>query len=492
MSVASDLKNRTTHGVFWTVTTVVGTQAVTFVIQILLARLLSPTEFGLVAMATVFTGIANMIADLGLGASLIQKADVTEEHYSAVFWFAMAMAATLFVVFAAGAPLISALYQEPRLTLVTLALALNFPLGALATVQFTKLQKQMEFRKLGMVTFVACIGGGAVGVLCAWRGCGVWSLVAQQLTNTVIGTTLFLTFHPWRPKTGLHFRALKEMLGFSMAVFSFNVFNYAIRNAGNVLLGRGLGATSVGLFNRAYSLMLLPLSFVSYRVGEVLLPAFSLIQDDPKRIARIYLRTVSVIAFVTFPMMIGLWAVSDRFVLTVLGAKWVEIIPLLKLGAIVGMIESIGAMNGSLYLACGAAKLRLKVVLVITPLSVIAMAIGLKWGVIGVMVGYASYSLLVTYPTIVIPVSLVGLNLWDVTKVLVGALAAAIVMGVVVRMLSSMLPPGASWLSLIGLIVVGALIYAAITRICKLSAFHELTTLIGERLFQFQKKAVST
>ena len=484
----SDLKSKTTRGVFWTVTTVVGNQATTFVIQILLTRLLSPEEFGLIGMAMVFTGFANMVADLGLGAALIQKADATEEHYSAVFWFAMFIGTTLCVLFVAGAPLVAAFYGEPRLTLLIMVLALNFPLGTLALVQYSLLQKHMEFRKLGMVGMVSCIGAGAVGVFAAWRGMGVWSLVAQQLANTVIATGMFLVMHPWRPKKTFHRRALKDVLHFSLSVFSFNVFNYAIRNAGNLILGRGLGAVSVGLFTRAYSLMLLPLSFVSYRVGDVMFPAFSLIQDDPKRIARIYLRTISVIALVTFPMMVGLWALSDRFVLTVLGAKWAEIIPLLKVGCLVGMVESIGAMNGSLYLARGAVKLRLKVVFVIAPLSVVAMVIGLKWGVLGVMYGYATYSLLITYPSIQIPVALVGLNLWDVTKALAGVFVAAGAMGVAIYFLAGATPAGASWPWLLALVVAGAAIYTVIAWGCRLAAFRELTTLIGERLTKFRAK----
>jgi lipopolysaccharide exporter len=387
-------------------------------------------------------------------------------------------------IFAIGAPFVAAFFHEPKLKLLTMALALNFPLGAIAVIQYTLLQKHMEFRRIGMFGMASCIGSGVVAVFAAWRGFGVWSLVAQQLSSTVIATILFVVFNPWRPTARFQMSALKHVLRFSLSVFSFNVFNYFIRNAGNVILGRSLGAVAVGLYNRSYSIMLLPLSFVSYRVGEVLFPAFCAIQESPKRVAHVYLRTIQVIGFLTFPMMIGLWALSDRFVLTVLGAKWAEIIPLLKVGCIVGMVESIGAMNGALYLGRGAAKLRLKVVLVIAPLSVAAMVVGLKWGVTGVMYGYAIYSLLITYPSIQIPVALVGLNLWDVTKALGGVFAAAVGMGVAVYFLAGAAPAGASWIWFVALVAAGAAIYLAIVWSFRVTAFQELTGLLSQ---QFKK-----
>jgi len=476
------LKSAATRGVFWTMGSLVSNQVVNFVIQILILRLLSPVEFGLIGMAAVFTGFAGMIADLGLGAALVQKADAKEEHYSAVFWFALVLGFGLFAVFAVTAPFVSAFYHEPRLTLLTMVLALNFPIGAITTIHYTLLQKRLEFRKLGIIGMTANLVSGGAAVVAAWFGLGVWSLVIQQLSSVFITSVFLLVYCPWSPKTGFHSYALKDMMRFSMSVFAFNVFNYFIRNAGNLILGRSLGAAAVGLYNRAYSIMLVPLSFVSYRVGEVMFPAFCLIQESPERMARIYLRMIRVIALITFPLMVGLWSVSDRFVLTVLGEQWTKIIPLLNAGSVVGMIESIGSMNGPIYLARGKANLRLKVVLVIAPLSVLAMVIGLKWGVQGVMYGYCIYSLLITYPSISIAVSLVGLTLWDVTKALSGILAAACAMGAAVYLATSLMPPGASWLWLGVQVAFGAVIYFGIVWGCRVEAFRDLAALLTEQL----------
>lgn len=483
MSVSShDLRRATTRGVFWTISSLVGNQAVNFIIQILFLRLLSPTEFGLIGMAAVFTGFAGLIADLGLGAALVQKADPTEEHYSSVFWFALALGFALFAVFAVTAPFVATFYHEPRLTLLTMALALNFPIGAFTTIHYTLLQKRLEFRILGIIGMTANLLSSVTALVAARFGLGVWSLIIQQLSSGLITTVFLLISCPWRPKTAFHGHALKDLMHFSLSIFAFNLFNYSIRNTGNLILGRSLGAVSAGLYNRAYSIMLLPLSFVSYRVGEVIFPAFCLIQESPDHIARIYLRTIRVIALVTFPLMIGLWSVSDRFVLTVLGAQWLDIIPLLNVGCFVGMVESIAAMNGPIYLARGKANLRLKVVLVIAPLAVFAMVIGLKWGVQGVMYGYGLYSLLITYPSIFIPVSLVGLTLWDVTKALSGILAAACAMGAAVHLATMFMPPGATWFWLGVQVAFGAIVYLGIVSGCRVEAFRELTALLTERL----------
>ncbi len=485
----SDLKRKTIDGVAWTVTGRFGKQFLSLGLMIVLARLLSPEEFGLVAMVTVVTGFASLFAELGFGASLIQKQDVEEEHRSSVFWLNVGAGLLLTLGFAAVAPLVAAFYERPILDVLTRVVSLNFAISALGIMHATLLRKELDFRRLTIVDVVSLGASGLVAVVMAWMGFGVWSLVAQSLTLSAVTSGMLWIASPWRPKLLFRWSAIKDLLGFSTNWLGTLSLNYWTRNADNLLIGWRLGAGALGVYSRAYTLLLFPLINITRVVAQVVFPSFSIIQHDKERVARAYLRATRLIALFTFPLMMGLAVTARPFVLTVFGPQWVEMIPLLRVFGVVGMLESISKTEGTVYLSQGRADLQFRVSLFLKINLILGIIIGLQFGVVGVAMGYAIASFINAYPSFYFAGRLVNLGFSQHLLNLAPGFACTILMGASVFALDTWFVPDA-WgptLQLTALVTAGALVYTAAVIGGRLQAYIDVKRLITERLSDRRK-----
>jgi PST family polysaccharide transporter len=313
-------------------------------------------------------------------------------------------------------------------------------------------------------------------------GMGVWSLAVQSVLSTAIVTTLTWKLSEWRPQARFSWTAVRELLPFSRNVVAFSTVNYWLRNADNLLVGRWLGSAALGIYGRAYSLMLLPLTLISATIGKVMFPALAAIQDDRPRVARVYLRMTRAIALITFPLMIGLLSVADSFVVALYGQQWSAMIPIVKVFCVVGMVQSISALNGSLYLSQGRADLQLRVGLVLSVIGIGAIVLGLKWGALGVAVCYGIYSVGSALPGIRIAVSLVGLGITDVLKSVAEVFAYAAAMGAAVYSLGLVLPAEwPHWVDLLLRTAFGVLVYGALLFGFRPSAFVDVRDAIRQQ-----------
>lgn len=475
-------RQQTISGTAWSMASNLAYQVLSLGLSLVLMRLLAPESFGLIGMVTVFTAFAAVFGDLGLSAALIQKQDASEEHYSSVFWVNSAFGLALSLVFVAAAPALARFYRAPVLLPLTALLASSFLINSLSGVQQAILQKRMEFRKLAAADLGALLLSGAVAITLAAGGLHVWSLASQVLVFGSTRTALLWLLCGWRPKGGLKRARIRELQRFSAHTLSFTVANYWIRNADNFLIAKLMGQEELGLYSRAYSLMLFPLTLLSSKIGSVLFPAFSAIQGDRQRIASVYLRIIRVVALFTFPMMIGLLLTASSFVPVVLGPQWARVIPLLEIFALIGMIESIGTLNGSLYLSQGRTGLRLKVLMVVGPLAIAAIAIGTRWGIIGVASAYAVYSLVVTIPTMAIPLALIGLRMSDAGRNLLGVGVCSLLMGLAVWGGGRLLPAAASAPTRLACQVgIGIVSYAAAVALLRVQAARDLWATLREQ-----------
>lgn len=475
-------KEATISGIGWSVVSRLGRIGLQFVIGAILARLLSPADFGLIAMITVFSGFANIFMDLGFGSALIQKQDARPEHYDSVFWLNVAAGLLLMVLFMVSAPLLARLYSQPLLTPLTLVISTNFFIAAFSSVQIALLQKRLLFNWLAYAELGALVLSGGVAIGMALAGFGVWSLATQTILMSLL-LVLFVWFSSeWRPAWRFDRRAVGELIGFSSNLLGFNSLNYWLRNGDNFLIGRFLGTDALGIYGRAYSVMLLPLQMVSRTVGQVMFPAFSSIQDDRPRVARIYLRMTRTIAFITFPAMIGLWVVTPHFVPVVFGNQWLAMIPILRILCLVGMLQSIGTLNGNLYLSQGRSDLQFRVGVVIGVAGLAAIGVGLRWGVEGVAVAYGLFSILAFYPSVRIAVSLVNLAFSDVVRGLIGILFYSLLMAAVLLLFDYWLAGLWGHLPLLLLqLLIGVLVYGAAVHLGHLEVYREIRLLLREQ-----------
>jgi O-antigen/teichoic acid export membrane protein len=475
-------KEAAISGIGWNVVSRLGRVGLQFIIGVILSRLLSPADFGLVAMITVFTGFATIFMDLGFGSALIQKQDTRPEHYDSVFWLNMAAGLLLMGLFAAVAPLLAWLYDQPLLTPLTLFISTNFLITAFSSVQITLLQKQLHFSRLAYAELAALIISGVIAIAMALTGFGVWSLAVQTVLLSLLTVIFVWMKSGWRPSWRFSREAVRELIAFSSNLLGFNSLNYWLRNGDNFLVGRFLGTAELGIYSRAYSLMLLPLSIVSRTVGQVMFPAFSSIQSDPARVARIYLRMTRTIAFVTFPAMVGLWVVSPHFVPAIFGDQWLDMIPILRIFCLVGLLQSIGTLNGNLYLSQGRSDLQFRVGLVLGLAGLLAIVLGLRWGIEGVAMAYAIFSALAFYPSVKIAVSLVGLSFAEVVRNLGGVTVLSLLMGAILWTINEQV--GNRWRhaeALLILTAAGAVIYGVVVHGSRLAAYQDVRQLLAEQ-----------
>lgn len=479
----SDLRARTLSGLKWSGAGQVVSQLLQSAVAILLARVLSPREFGLMSMIAVFTGLAAVFRELGLGAALIQKKDLEERHLSSIFWVNLATGAALTGLFAACAPLIAAFYREPALRAITTVMSLNFLLGSLNIVQRSLVIKALDFRRLVTAETTAAALSGLAAAGAALGGLGVWSLVAQSLTYTAVFSSLTWRLSPWRPSRLFDAGAVRELLGFGGSLIAFNALNFSNRNLDNLLVGRFFGSTQLGVYARAYDLMLLPGSQVTSVLSRVMFPAMSEIQHDLAKVKRVYLRATGVIALFAFPMMTGLMAVAEPFVLVVFGEKWRAAVPIVRIFCLVGLVDSITATRTWIFNSQGRTDVQLKWGVYDFLITTAFFFLGLPWGVKGVAWGYVASVYLQLYPRWAVAGRLIGLGFGELSSNFARTFVCAAVMGGAVRVLGGALPD--AWplgAALAVQVAAGAAFYAALLHAASVPAYLEARRLIAERL----------
>lgn len=449
---------------------------------ITLARLLAPDDFGLIAMVAVFTGFAGLLADFGLGSALIQKKDVTEVHYSTVFWTNLVLGFFFTGLILISSDWIAAFYERQELSLIAKILSLQFVLAAIRLVPSERLAKELHFGYIAIANLMGMLLAGALAIYMALEGYGVWALVWQSVVSTLVTTVVTCLAGRWTPQFIFSFRALKELFSFSVYLFGTQMIQYGARTVDKLLAGRYLGGDAVGVLERAQTLVLFPLRNISHVVGNVMFPALSLVQDDLARIRKVYLRSTQAIALVTFPMMLGMIAVADNFIIGVLGEQWVQMVPIIRILCIAGIASSIVTITGSVYLSQGASRLQFRVNLVTRPIAIVGVVVGLPWGLIGIAVGSVVAVLINTYITLSRAGPLIELRLLDLLKALLPTLVAASCMAVPVYLVGHYANLEQPLMELLVQVIVGVALYLALALGMRLSAINDLYGLIKARI----------
>jgi len=481
-----NMRTRTLSGVAWSGAAQLTRQLLYFIISVILARLMSPREFGLIAMATIFTSFAALFSDLGLGAAIIQKSDIEERHLSTVFWINIVAGTLITALVIAAAPLIAMFYQEPALRLLTMVIAFNFVIGAFKVVHNALLQKAMNFRKSALIEITSVFISGSTAAVAALSGWGVWSIVTQSLVLTSTSVIMVWLCSTWRPTLNCDTKAFRELIGFSFNLLGFNVLNYWIRNLDHVLVGKFISSAALGIYIRAYGLMMLPVSQISNVLARVMFPAMSAIQKDINKSKEVYLRATRIIALVTFPLMVGMLVVAEPFVLTVYGNNWQEVIPILKIFCLNGALQSVGTTVGWIYISQGRTDLMFKWGIFAGMIRGISSIIGLRWGVIGVASAYVlSGCIVLWYPAWAIPGRLIGLSFGEMLKNLWEPFYCTVFMGITVWVLGLMLPPDwPHWKYLLSQVCCGILFYFMLLQLFNIKAYKDVKKLLSEHWFK--------
>ena len=380
----------------------VTTQALKFLISLVatsvMARLLTPQDYGLIGMVAFVTGFVAMYKDLGLSVATIQKSEISSEQISTLFWVnvTLSVVITLFTVLIS--PLVAWFYKEPRLTWITVLTACGFLISGVAVQHEALLRRQMRYLALAIVGLVSVVTGYVVGIILAWRGFSYWALVGSQLALIGTSTILTMALCRWVPKLPTRGSGVRPMLTFGGHLTGFTTINYFSRNLDNLLIGRFVGAQQLGLYSRAYQLMMLPIDQINEPITSVALPSLSRLTDSPELYRRAYLRMLEKVAMVTMPTVVFLIATSDWIIRIVLGSQWVGAVQIFILLGVSGLFQPVANTTGWLLLSQGRANHMLQWGLISGPIIIISFLIGLPWGAVGVAASYMLTRILIVDP----------------------------------------------------------------------------------------------
>lgn len=390
----ADLRGRSVRGGVLTLTSQITSFALQTVFTVVLARLLTPADFGMVAMVTAVTGLARVFADAGLTHATIQRTDINHHQVSALFWINAAIGLGLMLLTMALAPALAWFYKEPRLTAIAMVVAFIFLIGGLGVQHDALLKRQMHFKALAVRNIASYVVATALAVTMGWQGAGYWALVAFPVAMCVMQTTLSWVMVGWRPGVPPRDTQFRSLLVFGGNIAASNIIAYVNRNVDNVLIGWFWGAGPLGLYSKAYSLLMLPLHQLNAPVAAVAVPAFSRLQDDPERYARYYLRTINLIMWISAPLIGFLFIAAEPVILIVLGGQWGEAAVVFQLLAISALVQPLYNTMGWLFVSRGRPDRLLKLAMWMFPAVVGSFLIGLPYGIRGVALCYAVVVLL--------------------------------------------------------------------------------------------------
>src|SRR6266550_4509535 len=351
--------------------------AISIVATAVLARLLSPQDYGLIGMVAVATNFIVMFKDLGLATATVQKSEITSEQISTLFWVNLTLSVITMLVMILLAPAISWFYGDSRLTMIAIVSAIGFLIGGLTVQHEALLKRQMRFMALSAVALAAMVGGYVVGVVFAWYGFGYWSLVYSQLALLTIDAVLVWTLCGWRPGLPKRNTGVRSMLSFGGNITGYGTVNYFSKNADNLLIGRFFGPRQLGLYNKAAQLVGLPTDQVHEPVMAVTVPALSRLADSPERYRKAYLRIMEKVLMLVMPAVALLIVSSDWIVSIVLGAQWKEAGPILVFMSIAGLFQPVINTAGSVLVTQGRGRHLLYWSLISSPLSILSIMAGL-------------------------------------------------------------------------------------------------------------------
>jgi PST family polysaccharide transporter len=404
-------------------------------ISAILARLLTPSDFGLIAMVIVFSSFVAIFSDFGLTSAIVQKKEVSDETLSSTFWISVGLGALLTIALAASAPLIAAFYSEPRLTPLVVLISTTFFIASFGNVQSALLTKSMNFKALAVIGICALGISGPISIFLAFAGYGVWSLAWNTVLFTSITVVITWIYSRWIPHFSLRLQQVRGLLGFGANLTGFSFVNYFARNMDNLLIGRFLGPAPLGFYNLAYNLLLFPLTNVSDVVGRVMFPALSTIQHDKQKVREAYVTANRYIATVSFPMMIWLLVTAPELIKVVYGPKWTSAIPLVQILALTAILQSIATNVGWIFLSQGRTDILFKLSIFTTIAAAISFAVGLRWGVEGVAIAYTIETYLVAYPIFAVTFRLIDLKIRFFIAKLWSIMLATLILGILAFLL---------------------------------------------------------
>ena len=421
------LKQKTITGLFWTFGEQFASKGIGFIVSIILARILLPEEFGLIAMIMVFIGIGHSMVDSGMTSSLIRTINPNQRDYSTVFFINVIVSFLVYGIIYLTAPAIAAFYEQPILVDLVRVYALIIVIQSFVTVQITRMTKEMNFRIQVIILIPSIIVGGIVGIVLALKGWGVWSLVYMALVRTLISTIQYWFYTGWRPDWVIDRERLWEHFNFGYKLTLSGFIHIIYTNAYNIVIGKFFSVAEVGFYTKAEGLQKFPVQSVSAALNKVTYPMFSEIQNDNIKLKMVYQKVMQQVMFWITPMLTFAFVAAEPLFRFVLTEKWLPAVPYFQIICIVGLLYPIQSYNLNVLKVKGRSDLFLKLAIIKRSITTIGIILAIPYGIFAllyfqVLNSFISYfinsyytGIFIDYPTLnqlkdILPIILIGVG----------------------------------------------------------------------------------
>lgn len=475
----ASLKGKAVKGVMWNAVNTYANQGLSFVLGIILARQLAPSDYGLVGMTSIFFAISGVFIDSGFGSALVQKKDRNEDDYCTVFYVNLTASLLLYVLLFCIAPYVANFFQQPLLTDLMRVSALSLIINALVSTSSNKLYVAVDFKTTTKVSLIsACISGGAA-LYCAFSGYGVWTLVIQSIVGAIVSAVLLFYFVRWIPRRKFSKSSFNRLFGYGSKILIASLITVIYDNIYNFIIGKKFSAASLGLYAKGNGFA----SFAGLTTANVLqsvaFPVLSDIQDDKQRLLNAYKRYIKMVAFFVFPFLMGLCGIAEPFVLFLITEKWADCIIILQILCFAFMWDGIIRINLNLLYVTGRSDLVLRLEIIKKTIAFTILIISVFFGVVGMCVGRVIYALIAFYLNTHYTKKLLNYGFFTQVKEIAPSFLLAASMMAIALAISHYIT--SSLLSLTVSVVVCPIYYLTLSYIFKISSLSELRDIIISR-----------
>lgn len=451
--MAESVRKQLAHGVLWNFIEKILMEGAQFIIGIILARLLLPSDFGLVGMLAIFIAISNVFIDGGLAKALIQKKDCSDIDYSTAFVANILISVTIYIILFVTSPWIAVFYHEPVLTDLTRVLALNFVLGSFNIVQRARLMSQVDFKSLAKIKVSSVVIGGLVGVGMAYTGFGVWSLVGQTISGTLLQIFVFPFYSKWKPSLRFSKESFRNLFDFGSKLMVAGVYSVIINNISTICIGRAYRSSQLGFYTRASQFSSLISFTVNDVLGTVTFPVLSHLQDDRDHMVSVYRKVLYLTAMIIFPIMLLCTLLAKPIIIILLTEKWLPCVVLMQWLFLARLFTPLSSVNMNILNAIGRSDLYMKLDFSKAPLIILSLIITIPISVEAICIGNFVTSFLCFFINAYLPGRMFGYGVWEQLKDWRYIIISILIMSLLVLTYTNLVQN--VWLQLIGGALIG-------------------------------------
>lgn len=479
------LKNKAIKGTVWSAVDNIVQYGVSFVVSIVLARLLTPDDYGLIGIILIFTAICNAIINSGFSTALIRKKNITENDYNTAFIVNIVLSFILYVVLCLGAPLIADFFCREELTLLTRVSSFSMIIGGLAIVQQTRLTKRIDFKTQTKISLISSVISGLIGIVMAYLGYGVWALVVQGLSSQTLSTAMLWFYNKWMPTLTFSRNSFRELFGFGWKMMVSSVLDSFWTQLYQVVVGKFYSPATLGQYTRAKQFSQMFSSNLTTVIQRVTYPVLSDIQDEKERLIIAYRKIIKTTMFITFALMFSLGAVSEPFIYCLIGEKWHEASTYLPLICFVGAFYPLHAINLNMLQVQGRSDLFLGLEIVKKIIGLGPLFVGAFVGIFPMLYTTILTSIISYFLNSYFPGKLLGYTCWKQLKDISLSFFIAFSMAVFVYTIKYL--PFSYWLILPLQIVLGLSVLIFLCKIARLEEYNEIVKIVKSTLNKISK-----